>query len=118
MSSQRANAALFWIKLLHTLVFLVESAAILYIVYSGVFNVGGTALVIAVVLVLAEVIVYLGNGAHCPLSVVARRLGDATGNDLLADMFLPSRFTRLIPLGCGGLAFAGLLLVGLRVLIG
>ncbi|MBZ0281916.1 MAG: hypothetical protein K8L97_14340 [Anaerolineae bacterium] len=111
-------SALFWIKLLHTLVFIVESAAILYILYSGLFNVGGTGLVIAVILVLAEIIVYVGNGTRCPLTKVARQLGDATGNDFIADIFLPERFARLIPMVCGGLAVIGLLIVGLRLVMG
>lgn len=111
-------SALFWIKLLHTLVFIVESAAILYILYSGLFNVRGTGLVIAVILIMAEIIVYVGNGTRCPLTKVARQLGDATGNDFIADIFLPERFARLIPMVCGGLAVIGLLIVGLRLVMG
>jgi hypothetical protein len=107
--------ALFWIKLLHTFVFLIESAAILYILYSGIFNVGGTGLVIAVVLVLAEIVVFVANGTRCPLTKIARELGDRTGNDFVADIFLPQRFARAIPFVCGGLAFIGLALVGWRV---
>jgi hypothetical protein len=115
-SLQSNNTAVFLIKLFHTLVFLVESAAILYIVYSGITNTGGTGLVIAIALVLAEVIVFVANGLVCPLTNLARRMGDATGNDFIADIFLPARFARLIPPVCGGLALIGLLLVGLRVL--
>lgn len=110
--------ALFLIKLLHTFVFLIESAAILYILYSGIFNVGGTGLVIAIVLVLAEIVVFVGNGLRCPLTNVAKQLGDASGNDFIADIFLPQRFARAIPFVCGGLAFVGLALVGWRVLAG
>lgn len=110
--------ALFWIKLLHTVVFLVESAAILYIVYSGIFNVRGTALTVAVILVLAEIVVFVANGTRCPLTNIAKRLGDKTGNDFVADIFLPERFARAIPFVCGGLAFVGLALVGWRLLAG
>ena len=109
---------LFWIKLFHTVIFVVESVAILFILYSGLFNVRGPALVIAVVLVLAEVAVFVANGAHCPLTNLARQLGDKTGNDFVADMFLPERYARAIPFVCGGLAFIGLLIVGVRLLIG
>ncbi len=98
--------------------FLVESAAIVYILYSGLFNVGGTGLLIAVSLVLAEIVVFVANGTRCPLTKIARRLGDATGNDFVADMFLPERLARLIPLVCGGLALVGLLLVIFRLLAG
>jgi hypothetical protein len=118
MTAERLPSALFWIKFFHTLVFLVESAAILYILYSGITNTGGTGLVIAIVLVLAEVVVFTVNGLHCPLSQIARDLGDRTGNDFVADMFLPQRFARVIPFVCGGLATIGLLLVIVRVLSG
>jgi len=109
---------LFWIKLLHTIVFLIESAAILYILYSGIFDVRGTGLLIAVILVVAEIVVFVGNGLRCPLTATARRLGDVTGNDFIADIFLPRRFARMIPFVCGGLAFVGLALVGWRLAMG
>jgi len=108
------KSALFWIKLLHTLIFLVESAAILYIFYSGVANVRGIGLLIAVVVVVTEIVVFLASGARCPLTKFARQLGDGSGNDFIADIFLPERFARLIPLVCGGLAGIGLLMVGIR----
>jgi hypothetical protein len=37
--------ALFWLKCAHSLVFVVESSAIRYILYSGLFNVRGPWLV-------------------------------------------------------------------------
>jgi hypothetical protein len=110
--------ALFWIKLLHTAIFGVESAAILYILYSGLFDARGPLLVAAVIVVLAEVLIFAASGARCPLTKIARRLGDATGNDFIADIFLPERFARSIPFVCGGLALAGLLIVGVRLLFG
>ena len=105
-------SVLFWIKLLHTVIFIVESAAIIYILYSGLFDVRGPGLAVAVIVVLAEVVVFVANGARCPLTTLARRLGDETGNDFVADIFLPQRFARLVPLVCGGLALIGLLIIG------
>ncbi len=110
--------ALFGIKLLHSIIFVVESGAILYILYSGLFNVRGPWLAVAIVLVLAEMIVYVGSGTRCPLTKLARRLGDKTGDDFIADIFLPDGFARRIPLICGTLAVVGMLVVGLRLLIG
>lgn len=118
MTTNHVPSALFLIKLFHTLAFVVESAAIFYILYSGWFNVGGTGLIIAVIVLVAEIVVFAANGMVCPLTKLARRLGDATGNDFIADIFLPERFARLIPLVCGGLAFIGLLLVGVRLFMG
>ncbi len=105
---------LFWIKFVHSIVFVVESSAILYILYCALFDVQSPLLGVAIGLVLAEIGVYLANGARCPLTKLARRLGDRTGNDFIADIFLPQRAARLIPAVCGTLAVAGLLVLGLR----
>jgi hypothetical protein len=115
---QRVSPALFWLKLAHSLVFVVESGAILYILYSGLFKVGGPWLVVAIVLVLAEMVLFVGNGMHCPLTRLARELGDSTGDDYIADLFLPDGIPQLIPRICGALAVIGLVIVGLRLLIG
>jgi hypothetical protein len=114
----KSRTALFLIKLIHSVVFIVESVAILYIVYSGLFNVHSPWLVVAIVLVLAEIIVYVGNGTHCPLTKLARSMGDKTGDDFIADIFLPKWFAPLIPPICGTLAVFGLVAVGLRLLTG
>jgi hypothetical protein len=118
MPDHRMLPVIFWIKLIHTLAFLVISAAILYILYSGLFNVGGTGLVIAVIVVVTEIVVFAANGFHCPLTKLAQKMGDATGDDFIADMFLPEGFARLVPPVCGSMAFLGFVLVGVRLLTG
>jgi hypothetical protein len=110
-------SAIFWVKFVHTIIFLVESAAILYILYSALFDPDAPGLLIAVILVLAEVVVFVANGTRCPLTKLARDLGDTTGNDFVADIFLPPQFARMIPFVCGGLAGIGLLTLGLRLLL-
>jgi hypothetical protein len=109
---------LFWIKFTHTAIFIVESSAILYILYSGLFNIRNTWLLVAIVLVLAEVVVFVSSGLHCPLTKLAKQLGDKTGNDYVADIFLPEWFAPRIPLVCGALAAIGLVVVGIRVVMG
>jgi hypothetical protein len=111
------SALLVAIKLLHTLIFLVESAAILYILYCAVTGCQDVWLLVAVVLVLLEMVVFLANRARCPLTKVAQRLGDPTGNDFIADIFLPARFAPLIPRVCGTLAVIGLLGLLARALL-
>lgn len=110
--------ALFAIKAFHTVVFLVESASILYIVYSGLTGRRDSWLAVAIVLVLIESAVYILNGTRCPLTKLARQMGDRTGDDFIADIFLPEWFTPYIPRICGALAMGGLLLVGARLLLG
>jgi len=101
-----------------SMIFVVESVAILYILYSGVFNMRGSLLAISVIIVLAEIIVFVANDIRCPLTKLARRLGDKTGNNFVADLFLPECVARLISFVCGRLALIDLLIVGARLLIG
>jgi hypothetical protein len=48
---------------------------------------------------------------------LARELGDATGDDYIADIFLPRWFAPLIPPLCGTLAAIGLILVIARAVV-
>lgn len=116
MTKQR-GAALFAVKLTHTPIFLVQSAAILYILYSAVFDMRSVWLWVAVMMVLLEMVVYLGNGARCPLTKLAAQMGDETGNDFIADIFLPRWAARLIPPVCGTLAVIGMVIIGVRWLL-
>jgi hypothetical protein len=103
--------AVFLIKSIHTLIFLLMSAAILYILYSGLTRTYTPLLTVALALVILEVIVYGLNRFRCPLTKWAQHYGDPTGNDLIADLFLPPSLARLIPLVCGGLFALSLLLL-------
>ncbi len=108
---------LFTVKLIHTIVFVTISAAILYVWYAIVTETTGLLLTISVGLILLEIVVYLGNGLRCPLMKLALRYGDATGNDFVVDIFLPRWGARLIPLVCGTLAFIGLVVLLIQWLL-
>jgi hypothetical protein len=99
------------IKTLHTLIFLVMSVAILYVLYSGLTRTYSIWLVLALGLVILECVVFVANGRRCPLTGWARRYGDVTGNDWIADLFLPAWFAPKIPLVCGGLFIVSLIVL-------
>lgn len=103
--------AIFAIKSIHTLIFLFMSACILYVLYAGLTRTYNWLLAVAVGFVLLECVVYLGNGLRCPLTKLAQQYGDPTGNDLIADLFLPPAFARRIPPVCGGLFVIGILVL-------
>ncbi|MFW5696285.1 MAG: hypothetical protein ACOCXR_00705 [Phototrophicaceae bacterium] len=107
---------LFALKLAHSLVFLVETTAIFYILYSGIVDRRDGWLALAVFLVLAEIVVFIGNRLRCPMTRLAQHLGDPRGDDFIADIFLPAWFVPLVPHVCGTLAIVGLLIVAFRVL--
>jgi hypothetical protein len=105
------------IKTLHTVIFLVMSAAILYILYSGLTRTFNEWVVVALAAVLLECVVFLANKRHCPLTDWARRYGDASGNDWIADIFLPAWFAPKIPLLCGGLFMVSLFVLVINFLL-
>jgi hypothetical protein len=114
----RENAMLFAIKFLHSVVFIVMSAAILYVWYAVLSGTSGLLLTVAIAAILLESAVFVANGMRCPLTDFARRAGDVHGNDFIADIFLPVWFAPLIPRICGMLAFVGLLVLLIRALTG
>ncbi len=107
---------LFLIKAFHSLVFFAVSAAILYVWYAIFTHTSGPLLTLAVISIVLETAVYVGNGLRCPLTNLAQRFGDATGNDLILDIFLPQWFIPLVPRVCGTLALLGLALLLVRAL--
>ena len=108
---------LFAIKFFHTVVFLTISAAILYVWVAIFTGTSGFLLTISVTLILLEVAVYLGSGLRCPLTKLALHYGDETGNDYVADIFLPRWGAMLIPPVCGTLAVIGLIVLLAQALL-
>lgn len=91
------------IKTVHTVIFVFMSACILYILYAGITQTYTPLLAMAVGSILIESAVYVGNNRRCPLTTLARKYGDATGNDWLMDIFLPDWAAKLICPVCGSL---------------
>lgn len=106
------------IKSLHTAVLVVMSCSVGYVLYSGVTGQRGTLLWVAIGLIAFEGVVLLLNGVRCPLTTLAQRLGDETGDDYLSSwLFRRSAIRSIVPI-CSGLFLLGLLLVGASALRG
>jgi hypothetical protein len=108
---------LFAIKSIHTFVFLFMSACILYILYAGLAQVYDWKLTVALVLVVLECAVWWFSGRRCPLTSLARQYGDDSGNDWIADIFLPRWAAEKIPPVCGGLFALGLIVLLINLLL-
>lgn len=101
--------ALFTIKLIHTVAFLLISACILYMLYCGLTQQITPLLPFAIIIVIAEMTVYTLNRFRCPLTALARRYGDGEGHDFIADLFLPHWFIPwVVPLCTALVVVAGL----------
>jgi hypothetical protein len=102
------------VKLVHTLIFVVLSGAVLYILASGALNRITPWTWVAVVAIVIEGLVLAASGGKCPLTAVAERLGASDGS--VADIFLPRWFAnRIFPI-CGTLYLIGCGVVALRLM--
>jgi hypothetical protein len=63
-----------WVKLFHTLVFVVMFGAILFLLYCGLTNQITVWTAIAFGLISIEVVIYAAKGFHCPLRTWAETL--------------------------------------------
>jgi hypothetical protein len=107
---------LFRIRLVHTLIYVINGTACFVMLYAGVTGETGTWLWIAVALVAIETVILFANGIKCPLAPLAEKYG-ARETDFLYDTFIPERLTRYTfhffsVVVLAGLAFAGLRWLG------
>lgn len=108
------RVTVFQVKLVHTAIFVVLSACVLYVLWSG-----ATARVtawtwVAVAAIVLEGIALAAAGGRCPLTRLAERMGALDGS--VADLFLPKWFAdRIFPI-CGSLFAIGCALLAIRLL--
>jgi len=105
---------IFHVKVVHTLIFWVLSACVLYALFSGVTDSITNWTWIAVGLVALESVVLAASGWTCPLTLLTERLGAARGS--VTDIFLPKWLAdRIFPI-CGTTFGVALLLILFRML--
>ena len=105
---------IFHIKLVHTVVFWLLSACVVYALYSGVAGRITPWTWLAVSLLLVESGVLAVSGWKCPLTILAERQGALQGS--VADIFLPKKLAdRIFPV-CGTMFVVALVLILWRLL--
>ncbi|MCX6498666.1 MAG: hypothetical protein NTU93_07670 [Arthrobacter sp.] len=89
------SAELKAVKAVHTFAWFTIEAAVAYVLYAGIRGRSDRKAGVAGAVVFAETAIFAANGFHCPLTAVAKRLGDATGS--VTDIYLPKWFARNLP---------------------
>ena len=97
------------IKLAHTFIWFIFAAAILYVLYAGVFDRVNRLVWFCIGLVLLETIVLLINKWRCPLTSIAYKYTDA--HPIGFDIFLPKWLAEHNKILFSTLFLIGLLLV-------
>ncbi len=103
------------IRLVHTLIYLVMAGAVLYMLYCGIVDRIGLGTYIALALVVAECVVFVGNGMKCPLTTMAKEHGAEKG--YVFDAFIPERLTSYTVPTFGSLFVIALLLLLYRTFV-
>lgn len=88
-------AALIAVKSLHTAIWFTVEWAVGYLLWTGFTRKRGPRVTLAAAVVTAESIVFLANGAHCPLTSVAESMGDEHGS--VTDIYLPLWLAKSLP---------------------
>ncbi len=83
------------VKSFHTLAWFIIEACMVYLLYAGFRGRSDKRAGIAAAVVAVETLVFAANGFHCPLTAVARKLGDEAGS--VTDIYLPKWFARNLP---------------------
>jgi hypothetical protein len=110
------RVTIFQIKAVHTVIFVVLSACVLFTLYSGLAARITGRTWIAVALVVVEGIVLAACGGRCPLTILAERQGAKRG--AVTDLFLPRWFAdRIFPI-CGTTFLVACILLALRLVVG
>lgn len=102
------------IKTIHTLVWIFMAAAVLYVLYSGVYNQINILTWFSIGIIISEGIVLLAFRMYCPLTVLARRYSDSSKDNF--DIYLPNWLARYNKLIFTSIFIIGLLLVLFRML--
>ena len=84
---------IYWIKLVHTLIFFLASGCIVYVVYCGIVGKTNHYLWMSMVVVFAIGIIYAANDFECPLATLVHRLA---GRRDVPDIFFPDWFANKI----------------------
>ena len=83
------------VKTLHTVAWLVIEACMAYVLYAGITGRNDRKTRAAAVVVAGESLIFAGTGFQCPLTVVAKNLGDGSGS--VTDIYLPRWLANILP---------------------
>lgn len=78
---------IFWVKFVHSLIFIMMTVCILYVLYSGVVDRIGWLTLFCILVVFVEGAAVAINRGRCPLTTMAEDMGAEDGS--VTGIFLP-----------------------------
>ena len=105
------------VKVVHSALVFIMAAAAITILVDGLTGRRDVWLVLSLTLVGVEAVIYAVNGLRCPLTKLARHLGDDTGHDWLFERLLPEAYVFRVAPFFAWVTLLGLLAMGFRWLL-
>jgi hypothetical protein len=91
----RERPALVALKAVHTAIWFSVEASMMYVLYKGARGQSDRRAAIGGAIVAGETVVFLANGARCPLTGLAELLGADSGS--VTDLYLPKWLAHNLP---------------------
>ena len=104
---------LFLIRTIHTAIYIIVAASVVFLLVSALFGYIGPLLLVALLCIATEIIVFVASGMKCPLTDLAKKYGAEKG--YVFDSFLPESFTKHTFRFFCLLLGIGLILLALRI---
>ena len=111
----------FWrifVKAIHSLAVVVMASASFYLMYAAITGKRDVWVVLALVMIGVEAVVYATFGRKCPLTILARNLGDEGGHDYLFEWLLGTKRIKYVARTLALLAVIGVIMLIVASIIG
>lgn len=107
-----------FVKAFHSLAVLAFAAATFYLMYCAITGHRDALVVWSLVMIGVEAVVYLAFGRKCPLTILARNLGDEGGHDYLFEWLLGTKRIMYVSRTLAALGAIAVLMIIVTSLIG
>ncbi|HZJ10800.1 MAG TPA: hypothetical protein VFD39_13965 [Trueperaceae bacterium] len=107
-----------FVKAIHSLAVVAMGSAAFYLMYCAISGRRDVFTVLALVMIGVEAVIYATFGRKCPLTILARNLGDDGGHDYLFEWILGTTRIKYVARTLALLSVVGVLMLIIASLIG
>lgn len=100
-----------FVKAFHSLAVIAMGSAAIYLMYCAVSGRRDVFTVLALVMIGVEAVIYATFGRKCPLTILARNLGDEGGHDYLFELILGTKSIKYVARTLALLSVIGVLML-------
>ena len=107
-----------FVKAFHSLAVVAMGSAAIYLMYCAISGRRDVFTVLALVMIGVEAVIYATFGRKCPLTILARNLGDEGGHDYLFEWILGTKRIKYVARSLALLSVIGVVMLIVATLVG